>query len=242
MLFSIFIAILIILIVIIVILFVMPINIRWSRERYKKSIWRIDCPFAKIGSDDKKILWFTIGQGKDRKANVKSQHIEPNGAIDNNKSIDDDNKPEKADEKSIGKKTNKFDISRLKKFVAQKKTFLKTINALYIFLKRLMLSFKFDNSNSLSIRLSFEEPYYLGIICGVIYPIIYSVPNLGWINFIPDFDTFDDDAEIFGEIRFDTKFFRIVWSSIILIWKLPKIKLYRLWRENRRENKNQIKR
>ena len=50
--------IIIIFIITIVLLLIIPIKFHWSKERNKKSIWNISCPFIHIGSDGFKILWF----------------------------------------------------------------------------------------------------------------------------------------------------------------------------------------
>ena len=204
----------------------MPIRIFWSNEQNKTSIWNVSCPLASIGSDGVKILWFTIGRGKKKKRKLtKKQKITHKKKSEPKKTVE---------EKPSGKK---FDFAKIEEIWHNRKTFEKIVHALYIFIKKLVVSFKFDKSNSLSIKLSLERPDFLGIICGVIYPIIYSSPKLKWIRFEPDFERFEDDAQIHGKIRLNTRFYRIIFVLIILLWKIPKVELYRLWRENRNKRK-----
>jgi len=229
-----------------VFIFSLSISLEWTKKPGWKSEWCVSNLLAATGSDGTRLLCFRLKKKKAKKKHgekAKQQKGETEIEAEQEKIGTD----KKTEEKQKKKRKKGFDFDKLSKFWQYRRMTKNVLHAIYCFLKKILKPLKTDKKNEAHLKLSFEDPYLLGVSCAAIYPMLNSLAKLNWIHFYPDFTVQEDKAEYWGFFALKIRIGYIALAIVILIWKLPKRDLYRLYRQTKKKKKadktvnNQIK-
>ena len=219
---TIFVWILAIVLILALLILLVPIDIRWRRKKGEKSLWTFSVFVLRFGSGGSGIFKKVFKRGRKNKSKKK--------VLEDDEEKDIKSDEDRAEVKKTSTKRKKFDIDNMKFFIARRKLALKIFNVLFKFIRDLIKSHRIRRSD-INLYAAFEDPYHLGILCAVIFPLCRFIPRKLNFAFHPDFEMGEDKIEVFGEFFIRIRVYNILWSVMLLLCRLPKIELFKLFRE-----------
>ncbi len=205
-----------------------PVGIQWHREWDDKSRWRVSFLFGSVGSDGIKIFGKKLSHKSQKKAAHKNADEKADNSVKTTSREEID--AEKSDEKiSTKAKKKKNDFDSIKFFLNRRKFAIKVLSLVAKFITNIIGGFRIYRSD-ITMYAAAENPYHLGIACAVAYPIVELVPKKLNLSFLPDFSSAENIFKIFGEYFAKTRVYKLMWTLILFVWRLPKIELYRFYR------------
>jgi len=223
-------------------IFALPLTFSWRRDREGVSEWRFSFGVGYIYEKGVRILGFKVGgkgktKSKDKvETDVKSEKI----PTEEDKGVSEKEEPKKQTEKKKPKKKekkdNKFDFREIIELWAHRQLAKDVIIAILRFLKSLFRGLRINRSE-LVLWLALEDPYILGSVCALAHSIGHIIPKKLDFHFIPDFASFINYADFWGEFSLRTRVYKVLVSILVLTWFLPKRELYRFYKKQKKAKK-----
>ncbi len=189
------------------------------RSRGEKLHMRVHSWFFALDETGKRILFF---------------HLTEKTSASSSKKTSQENLIEKSssDDKKNGTTTLSFG-----EIWANRDLFVKILSCALRFLRDLLQSFPADEKNEVHIYASAAEPDELGLLCSIVYPLIYANSIAHTFTFEPDFVNDQYDADIYGNFAVHTSIARIMFIILLLLYRLPKIRIYKFYRQLQKKKK-----
>jgi len=189
------------------------------RQRGEKLHTRVHSWFFSVDENGNRLLFFRLRK-KTSAQSSKKKKTEKTGA----------NEAEK--DKKSGKSVLSF-----AEIWADREFFLRIISCILRFLRDLLHSFPAGKKNEGHIYVSSAEPDELGFVCAAIYPLIYANSLENTLIFEPDFTVDEYDADVYGKFAVYTSIARILFIILLLLHRLPKIAIFKLFMRLRKKRK-----
>ncbi len=124
----------------------------------------------------------------------------------------------------------------LKTLWREKELFAEVLRCLVRFVFDLLGSLRSDVAE-LWLRISSSDPFALGTLSATAYTAAQALRNRAQINVIPDFEAFEDSAEVWGRVRISVRPYRLLWALLRLAVHLPKRRLWKFIKRLRAQSK-----